>query len=158
VYTGPAGDTTSNSPFLLTITDVTSGVTSGPISQKLTSAQRSSAEWIEEAPSSNSGGLPLANFGSVAFSGASASVGSYNGSISAFPNASINMITRFGQLLDTTSNLTSSGDGFTVTTTGSSTSTSGGGHHRHGLPTIIGNGQTTVVNVPPVPTAAMATT
>src|SRR5262249_49022619 len=34
----------------------------------------------------------------------------------------------------------------------------GGGHHRHGLPTIIGNGQTTVVNVPPVPTAAMATT
>src|SRR5262249_37063397 len=110
------------------------------------------------APSSNSGVLPLANFGSVAFSGASASVGSNTGSISAFPNASINMITRFGQLLDTTSNLTSSGDGFTVTTTGSSTSTSGRGHHRHGLPTIIGNGQTTVVNVPPVPTAAMATT
>lgn len=51
--------------FTVTLKDTTTGSTSSA-SSKL-SAQRTSAEWIAEAPSSFSGVLPLANFGKVGF-------------------------------------------------------------------------------------------
>jgi hypothetical protein len=53
--------------FTLTISDATRHWTS-TTKAKLHSAQLSSAEVIAEAPSSRSGVLPLANFGSVSFS------------------------------------------------------------------------------------------
>jgi hypothetical protein len=56
----------SASTFSITINDTTTGVsytTTGTVSN----AARSSAEWIAEAPSSYSGVLPLANFGTVGF-------------------------------------------------------------------------------------------
>jgi len=53
--------------FMLTITDSTQGWTNST-NAKLHSASLASAEVIAEAPSSRSGVLPLANFGSVAFS------------------------------------------------------------------------------------------
>lgn len=59
--------TDGNGSFTLTITDSTQGWTN-TTKAKLHSAALASAEVIAEAPSSRSGVLPLANFGSVGFS------------------------------------------------------------------------------------------
>ena len=52
--------------FTVTLVDKTTGQ-SFSTSTKVSGAQRSSAEWIAEAPSSASGILPLADFGTVDF-------------------------------------------------------------------------------------------
>ena len=57
--------------FTLTITDSTQGWTNAT-NARLKSAKLASAEVIAEAPSSSGGVLPLANFGTVSFSGAKA--------------------------------------------------------------------------------------
>jgi hypothetical protein len=67
--------------FQLTITDTSRQNDSFTTYQSYAQAQRSSAEWIIEAPSSNSGVLPLANFGSVAFTGATATINGVTGPI-----------------------------------------------------------------------------
>ena len=54
--------------FTLVLRDVTKGW-SQTVNAKLRSAKLASAEVIAEAPSSSSGVLPLANFGSVSFTG-----------------------------------------------------------------------------------------
>jgi len=82
-----------------------------------TTPQNSSAEWIAEAPSSCSAKrckeLPLADFGSLPFSGTSA-----NGqpiSAPGFNNYQINMTTRNGKkTLAKTSTLSSGGTAFTI--------------------------------------------
>jgi hypothetical protein len=56
----------SSGTFTVSIRDVTSGK-SYRTSATVRSAQRSSAEWIAEAPSSSRGVLPLADFGTVYF-------------------------------------------------------------------------------------------
>ena len=61
--------TNGSGSFTLTITDSTQGWTN-TTNAKLHSASLASAEVIAEAPSSRSGVLPLANFGSVSFTGA----------------------------------------------------------------------------------------
>jgi len=66
--------------FTLTLTDVTTKTTFST-SQTLRSANRSSAEFIAEAPSSSSGVLPLADFGTVSFSAASATISGTTGPI-----------------------------------------------------------------------------
>jgi hypothetical protein len=63
--------TNGSGSFTLTITDATQGW-SRTTTARLKSAKLSSAEVIAEAPSSSSGVLPLANFGTVNFTGASA--------------------------------------------------------------------------------------
>ena len=63
--------TNGSGSFTLTITDSTQGWTN-TTTARLKSAKLASAEVIAEAPSSNSGVLPLANFGTVGFSGAAA--------------------------------------------------------------------------------------
>lgn len=63
--------TNGRGSFTLTISDSTQGWTR-TITAKLKSAKLASAEVIAEAPSSSQGVLPLANFGTVSFSGASA--------------------------------------------------------------------------------------
>jgi hypothetical protein len=143
---------TGSDQFSLQINNETTGGTFTTV-QSLPGAARSSAEWVAEAPSSNSGILTLANFGSVTFTGASARVNSTTGAIdnSSLQNASINMISgsgaviaRTGPLTDTTS---SSGttSSFTVTFQGS-TSTFG---HKHGPSQTAGTIQ------PEVPLAFM---
>jgi Peptidase A4 family len=74
--------TNGNGAFTLTITDSTQGWTN-TTSARLKSAKLASAEVIAEAPSSSSGVLPLANFGTVGFTGSTA-----NGSVltSSTPN------------------------------------------------------------------------
>ena len=57
--------------FTLTLSDTTRGWTNST-SARLKSAKLASAEVIAEAPSSSGGVLPLANFGTVSFTGAKA--------------------------------------------------------------------------------------
>lgn len=79
--------TNGSGSFTLTITDSTQGWTK-TTPATLTSAQLSSAEVIAEAPSSNRGVLPLANFGTVNFTNATA-----NGSSLTNSTANIDPIT-----------------------------------------------------------------
>jgi hypothetical protein len=98
-------------------------------------AQRSSAEWIVEAPSSFFGVLPLANFGTATISGAQATINGTTGAIdnATWQNTSINMVTNSGAVIDQTSGLTDTTtspitSSFSVTYSGSG----GGGGHGHG--------------------------
>jgi len=63
--------------FTLTITDVTRGW-SHTTTARLKSAKLGSAEVIAEAPSSSGGVLPLADFGTVGFSSATANNTSFS--------------------------------------------------------------------------------
>jgi hypothetical protein len=83
------------------------------------SADRSSAEWIAEAPSlcllSQCTVLPLANFGTVAFTHASATSTTVTGSISGFPHDQIVMVNKKKVIKASPSALSSGGSGFTDT-------------------------------------------
>jgi hypothetical protein len=79
--------TNGKGQFTLTISDTTRGWTE-TTSARLKSAKLASAEVIAEAPSSSGGVLPLANFGTVSFSGASA-----NGALLTSSTAGIDKIT-----------------------------------------------------------------
>jgi hypothetical protein len=120
--------------FLLSITDVNTG---GMFSTTQTSsgAVRTSAEWVQEAPSSIAGTLPLADFGTINFSGASATVNGTSGpadnSWSGTTLYQANMINARGALKATTSALTDSGtpatSSFSVTWVSSGANTKGNG-------------------------------
>ncbi len=129
-----ASVTYSGGAFTLQMTDQTTGQ-SFSTTQSAT-AQRSSAEWIVEAPSSISGVLPLANFGTATFTQAQATINGVTGAIdnASWQNTAINMVTKTGSPLDQTSGLTDTTtlpitSSFTVTYTGSG---GGGGGHGHG--------------------------
>ncbi len=110
--------------FTTTITDTTTGQ-SFSTSARVHSAQRSSAEWIAEAPSSSGGILPLANFGAVSFgtdtTGVSstcfATVNGVTGAIGSFGSnvQSITMVTNSGVVKAQPSSLSSDGTSFSVT-------------------------------------------
>ncbi len=110
--------------FTLILTDVTTGASfTKTITDK--SAQMSSAEWIVEAPSSNFGILPLADFKTADFgndytsvaSTCYATVNGVPGAIGTFGAAvqMINMVTNRGVLKDSTSGLSADGSSFYVT-------------------------------------------
>ena len=114
----------------MTITDTSGTNDSFTTYQTAARAQRSSAEWVVEAPSSNWGVLPLANFGSVTFTSATATINGVTGPIdsSSWQSTAINMAS--GQTLeDSTSAVTdtASSSSFTVTYDSSGSSTSGNG-------------------------------
>jgi Peptidase A4 family len=131
----------SPSQFVLSLTDVTTGQ-SFLTTQTSSQAQRASAEWIQEAPSSFNGVLPLANFGTINFSGANATINGTTGPAdNAWSGASlyqINMVNRNGSLKATTSALTDSGipatSSFSVTWVSSGSGGKGGGHKSSNLP------------------------
>jgi hypothetical protein len=102
--------------FVVTITDTTTGL-SFSTSAKVRGAQRSSAEWIAEAPSSSGGILPLADFGTVSFSSSTATVSGTTGTIGSFGASvqQITMVTSSGAVKAQPSALSSSGDSFSVT-------------------------------------------
>ena len=116
----------SGSEFTVTIANVTTG-RSYSKTGSVRKADRSSAEWIAEAPCCARGGnfLPLSDFGTVVFGVDSTKVNNTNyatdssqsGPIGAFPTASvqqINMVTGSGAAEDTTSSLSSDGTSFSV--------------------------------------------
>jgi hypothetical protein len=91
--------------FVLTITDGTQSFTT---SQTVANPRESSAEWIVEAPSSNAGVLPLANFGTVTFTNATATINGVTGAIddSSWKSTAINMVSSRNALEALTSALT----------------------------------------------------
>jgi hypothetical protein len=99
--------------FTVTITDTTTGKAFSTTA-KVQSAQRTSAEWIAEAPWSG-GVLPLANFGTVYFSGCYATINGATGSISSFSHDAITMTTSSGIIKAQPSTLDSTGTSFSVT-------------------------------------------
>src|SRR5438132_6044495 len=102
--------------FTVTITDTSTGV-SFSTSARVRSAQRSSAEWIAEAPSSSGGILPLADFGTVSYSSCTATVNGTPGTIGSFGSSVqvITMVSNSGAVKAQPSSLSSSGDSFSVT-------------------------------------------
>jgi hypothetical protein len=121
--------------FNLTLTDTKTGA-SFSTTQKSTSAARSSAEWIAEAPSSGGVTLPLADFGTVTFQGAQATLNGHAGTISdgAWQYDRIDLVSSSGKTKAITSALSTDGTSFSVEwylsttatlTTTSSTSTTG---------------------------------
>lgn len=113
----------ANRRFTTTITDVTTGL-SFSTSAKVNSAQRSSAEWIAEAPSSG-GILPLANFGTVYYgtdntgvaSTCFATINGATGAIGSFASSSIQsitMVTSSGAVKAQPSALSTDGTSFSV--------------------------------------------
>jgi hypothetical protein len=145
-----ASVTYSSGTFALALTDASTGK-GFTISQTAPGASRSSAEWIEEAPSSRSGILPLADFGTISFSGAQATI---NGTTGAIDNPAwsssveqINMVTSGGAAKDSTSKLTDSGStsGFSVTWISSGTSGTSGGHGRGSRSTVQSADQATLI-------------
>ena len=101
--------------FVLTIQDLSNGqsYSTTQISKK---AVRSSAEWVTEAPSGGSV-LPLADFGTVTFSGCTATLGSVTGPINdaAWENAQMTMTTSSNVVKASTSSLSSGGESFSNT-------------------------------------------
>lgn len=134
----------NSNKFVLSITNVTTGG-SFSTTQISSQAKRSSAEWIVEAPSSITGVLPLADFGTINFSGASATI---NGTTGPADNTwagstlyQVNMVDRDGTVKATTSSLSDSGSpatsSFSVTFVSSGSGKKGGkggGHKSTNLP------------------------
>jgi len=101
-----SGSVTYNggSSYTLVLQDITQGW-KHTVNKSLSGAANSSAEVIAEAPSSNSGVLPLANFGTVNFSNSAA-----NGSpIGNFAPTRIVMVDNSGRPKDSVSSLTGGG-------------------------------------------------
>lgn len=128
-------DTTTGAIFSI---DQTSTYDQG---QFASSDLRTSAEWIAESPGivTSAGGTisSLANFGTVTFTGASATLGGTStGTISNFTNSAIQLVSGVGGLGATPSPLNSYGNGFTVSTGGAApagsqlTITSNSGYHQ----------------------------
>ncbi len=110
----------TGSTFTLTIVNTTTGATF-TTQQTSTSAALTSAEWVAEAPSSCSrfacSVLPLANFGTVNFTGSYATSGGQVGAIgsSAWQNDSVVMETNSGTVKALPSSLSAGGTAFSDT-------------------------------------------
>ena len=91
---------------------------------------RSSAEWVQEAPSTSRGIVPLSFFGSVRFTGGTAVRDGRTLSIAALGARPITMYNRADQALAIPSTLDPAGTGFEVQRTTAPGSTSGGGRRR----------------------------
>jgi hypothetical protein len=115
---------TTTAKFTTVLTDTTTGKTF-TTSAAVKSAARSSAEWIAEAPSSVTGVLPLAPFGTVGFgfdhtalaSTGSATIGTTTALMGTFAGpVLINMINHTGKLTKASTSAVSTDDtSFTVT-------------------------------------------
>jgi hypothetical protein len=109
----------SGNSFTLTITNVTTGATF-TTTQTLNGAAKTSAEWVAEAPSLcrvQCTVAPLANFGTVNFSGSFTTGNGHTGSINdgAWSNDQIVMVTNGGTVKAQPSALSPDGTSFSVT-------------------------------------------
>ncbi|TMM13013.1 MAG: hypothetical protein E6G01_15470 [Actinobacteria bacterium] len=108
---------TGSGSFTLTLNDATQRW-SYATTQSSTTATRTSAEWVAEAPSScfrTCSVLPLANFGTASFLGSSATATGASGSISSFTNDRIVMETNGGTVKANPSSLSPDGSAFSDT-------------------------------------------
>ncbi len=109
----------SGTTFTLTINNLTTGVTFST-QQTSSSAARTSAEWVAEAPSScfiTCSVLPLANFGTVNFQGSYTTGNGHTGSVSdaGWTDDSITMVTNSGTVKASPSALSPDGTSFSDT-------------------------------------------
>jgi hypothetical protein len=81
------------------------------------SSSHSSAEWVEEAPSGPNGVVPLDNFGSVSFSGATAIQNGQTVDLAGASAQPITMLNANGQALAVPSAIGSDGSSFSVART-----------------------------------------
>lgn len=93
-------------------------------------SSRSSAEWIQEAPSTDRGIVPLSNFGTVRFLSGSAVRDGQSLGLSALGATPVAMVNRAGQALAIPSTLGSDGSSFAVTRTDAPGTVQGGGRFR----------------------------
>jgi hypothetical protein len=99
-----------NNQFALELTNLSTGDTF-LTTETSSNAQRSSAEWIVEAP----GVLPLADFGTARFANSQATISETTGTISSFSRyTSINMVALTGAVKTQTFGLSKGGANFTV--------------------------------------------
>jgi hypothetical protein len=118
----PATQRTS-ADFVLAISDTTESETFSTTQSMARgyAAERSSAEWIVEAPSMGNRILPLANFNTTSFSAASAMLGSTSGPIdngwAGTSLNSINIISNSGAVIETTGKTTAAPNGALTDTT-----------------------------------------
>lgn len=107
-----AAVTVSGTKFTLSETNKTAGWTF-KIAKTSSTAKKSSAEWIAEAPSSCSGGscsvLPLADFGKVKFTATTATKDGVAGNITTFTSHKITMVTSASVVKAKPSNATATG-------------------------------------------------
>ncbi|MGH2490342.1 MAG: G1 family glutamic endopeptidase [Candidatus Limnocylindria bacterium] len=90
-------------------------------------SSRSSAEWIQEAPSTDRGKVPLDDFGTVRFLDGSAVRDGVSLDLSALGATPVAMVNRAGQALALPSTLGADGSSFAVTRTSASGAVQGGG-------------------------------
>ena len=90
------------------------------------SSTESSVEWVEEAPASNAGLLPLDNFDSVAFTSATATRNGQSINLSQASAQPITMLNGSGQPLAVPSAIASDGAGFSVDRTSAASTPSTG--------------------------------
>jgi hypothetical protein len=133
-----ASVTYTSGGFVLYIAD---GSQTFQTTQSSSSAQRSSAEWIQEAPSSYFGVLPLSDFGTINFSNSQATISGTTGQIDApswsSQSTAINMVTSRGALKASTSSLADSGNPTTSSFSVTWVSSGSGGRHGGGRSAIV---------------------
>lgn len=105
-------DDNSNT-WLIQITDVTTG--QGFSQTFAYNSSRLTAEWIIERPMVNDRMTTLANFGKIAFTDATAEIGSFSGTIGEHSNYLIIMEDRSNNQLVSVSDLNRDGSSFTIT-------------------------------------------
>lgn len=131
---------TAGDNVTVTITEQTNGVwlivmvnntTSDSYEKTLRYASsRSSAEWVQEAPSTSRGIVPLSDFGTVRFIAGSAVRDGVNMGLSALGATPVAMVNRAGQAIALPSTLGADGSSFVVTRTSAPGSVQGGGRFR----------------------------
>ena len=130
---------TSGDTVTVTITEQSSGLWLIVMENNTTSAayektlryasSRSSAEWVQEAPSTSRGIVPLSDFGSVRFIAGSAVRDGRTLGLSALGATPVAMVNRAGQAIALPSTLGADGSSFVVTRTSAPGSVQGGGRN-----------------------------
>ena len=156
---------TGSGNFTLKITDTTENesftTTPNTNATQSPTASQSSAEWIVEAPNVGGRQSSLADFGTITFTNASATINPGSGPVtgpindSAWQNTSIDMVTNFGTLIDQTSGLT---DTTTSPITSSFSVTYSGTSGRDRFGSILASPHNATIVAAPSPASGSGTT
>jgi hypothetical protein len=132
-----AGDTVTASirqvatgSWMISITDTTNG--ESYTNAVAYNSSESSAEWVEEAPSMETGVIPLDDFGTLTFTGGGTTENGSTLSIAGSDARVLTMDNTAGEALTSTSTLTRDGGGFTVSRTSASSDESYGDSDGYG--------------------------
>jgi hypothetical protein len=105
----------SGTTYTLRVVDSTNPANSFSLNETCGSCANSSAEWIAERPSGQSGPFPLPDYGKISFNKDKATSNTTSGSISQFPYDAITMVNSQGQTLASVGSLKKHGTKFVDT-------------------------------------------